>query len=90
MNLENAVVLVDGVSAWAKATLIWSGSTLQVLVANGTGGADIVETFSGVDQHRTSGRKHLFSSSGQLTDSDGDSFSEITAVVVRRCGSCGR
>lgn len=88
MNVDGATVLVDGNHAWVNATVVWAGNNLQVLVPNGTGGSDIVETFYNADRKNSIGATHHFSSSSELLDSDGDEFTTVTVIRSRKCGTC--
>lgn len=90
MNLENAIVTADDDDVWTKATVVYSGSKLQVLVPFPQGGVDIVATFSGVDFYETHGRKHIFRSSTQMVNQYGDAYTEVIVVPQSSgCGSCG-
>jgi len=81
VNFVDAVVLVDDVSAWEKATVVWSGSRLQVIVNQAE-----VETFDNVDRHHVRAGKQTFSSTSAISDSDGDLFSEIVVIPQGGCG----
>jgi hypothetical protein len=89
MNLENAIVTADNDDVWTKATVVYAGSKLQVLVPFDGGGVNIVATFSGVDYYETHGRKHIFRSSTEMTNQYGDSYTEVIVVPQSSgCGSC--
>lgn len=91
MNIENAIVTADDDDVWTKATVVYAGSKLQVLVPFPGGGVDIVATFSGVDFYETHGRKHIFRSSTEMTNQHGDVFTEVLVVPqATGCGGCGR
>lgn len=91
MNIENAIVTADNDDVWTKATVVYAGSKLQVMVPFPGGGVDIVATFSGVDHYETHGRKHIFRSSSTMTNQHGDEYTEIIVVPQAvGCGGCGR
>lgn len=90
MNFENAIVTADDDDVWTKASVIWAGETLQVLVPYESGGVEIVATFSGVDQYGINGRRNVFTSSTEMVNQFGDVYTEIVVVPQEAgCGSCG-
>jgi len=89
VNFENAIVTADEDDVWTQAGVIWAGGTLQVLLGAG-GGVEIVATFSGVDGYTTSGRRHVFTSSTEMTNQYGDIYESVIVVPQDYgCGSCG-
>lgn len=91
MNIDNAIVTADNDDVWTKATVVYAGSKLQVLVPFPGGGVDIVATFSGVDGYTTRGRQHIFESSTVMTNQHGDVFERVVAVSQTvGCGKCGQ
>jgi hypothetical protein len=91
VNLENAIVTADNDDVWTKATAVYAGSKLQILVHHPGGGVDIVATFSGADDYVTHGRKHIFRSTTTMTNQYGDVYTEVVVVPqATGCGKCGR
>jgi hypothetical protein len=91
VNLENSIVTADNDDVWTKATVVYAGSKLQVLIPHSGGGVDIVATFSGADDYTTSGRKHIFRSTTTMTNQHGDIYTEVVVVPQSvGCGKCGR
>lgn len=87
MTTENAIVLVNNVAVWSNATAVFTPTALQILIPNGTGGSDVVATFSGSLISNYSGATQIVTSVDGITDQTGSQFNEIR--IIPKAGGCG-
>lgn len=90
MNVENAVVLVNNVAIWSKATVVYTGSTIQVLVPNGTGGSDVAATFTADFRNTSSGAVQIYDAEDGIYDQDGHRYEEIRVIPQGRGCGCNK
>lgn len=90
MTFENAVVLVNNVAIWSSASVVYNGSTLQVLVPNGTGGSDIAATFTADFSTTSSGAVQIYDAIDGIYDQDGHRYDEIRVIPQGRGCGCNK
>lgn len=93
MKYDNVIVMATGPGpegVWEDAMVVRDSDTIQVWVRTEGGGVELDETFTGADRYLPQGSKQVFTStSGVITDSDGDVYDTIQIIPIRKCGRCG-